>query len=526
MAVQQRDLNGQRIALFRERYGEEALDLACHGAFPLTLTTELLYCLREQFDLGGEWYGAADVLLSGFCRSVGHDLYEMDGELRNALLHELAARFPGRLAELEAFMVGYIRHRLAAKQDWRALALGDPDPERMHWTVLACFRSAEVRAEIERALQEMVATEGNLRERLRLAALVESTASLLGEENFKPILLELAEKVADGEPVNEQAAEAAAMKQAGFPLKRLMFEYAEVVVGEAAAAVLPIESLGQFRFETVTLDQRGEVEKREEQEATYFAEPLGETGPYLEMVAIPGGSFEMGSPEDEPERFEDEGPQHGVTVRPFFMGRYALTQGEWRAVAAMAQVERELAAEPSHFKGDDRQPVEQVSWEDAVEFCARLSQHSGRSYRLPSEAEWEYACRAGTMTPFAFGEMITPEFVNYNGEYSDADGPKGKNRGKTTVVGSFPANAFGLHDMHGNVWEWCADDWQDNYDGAPDDGSTRISTDAYTTKVRRGGSWSLNPRYCRSAIRYINLSREDRFNSVGFRVMCEAPRTP
>ena len=155
------------------------------------------------------------------------------------------------------------------------------------------------------------------------------------------------------------------------------------------------------------------------------------------------------------------------------MSKYPITQEQWRSVAGLPQVKRELKLDPSRFKGDIL-PVEQVSWLDALEFCRRLSNQAGREYRLPSESEWEYACRAGTTTPFHYGETITTELVNYNGEYPYCDAPKGENRKKTTPVGQFPANAFGLYDMHGNVWEWCADDWHDSYEGAPKDGSVWI----------------------------------------------------
>ncbi|MBE9065664.1 formylglycine-generating enzyme family protein [Leptolyngbya cf. ectocarpi LEGE 11479] len=245
------------------------------------------------------------------------------------------------------------------------------------------------------------------------------------------------------------------------------------------------------------------------------------------MVAIPEGRFMMGSPGDEPERSKRESPQHEVTVEPFFMGRYPVTQAQWRVVATLKQIERKLKADPAKFKGDDR-PVEKVSWHDAVEFCARLSAHTGREYRLPTEAEWEYACRAGTMTPFHFGDMITTEVANYSGS-AYADGPSGERRGKTTPVEHFGiANAFGLSDMHGNVWEWCQDKWHGNYEGAPTDGSVWDDGDdgeeEGINRVVRGGSWYINPAYCRSAVRY-SYTPGNRLNlDLGFRVVCSAPR--
>jgi formylglycine-generating enzyme required for sulfatase activity len=259
----------------------------------------------------------------------------------------------------------------------------------------------------------------------------------------------------------------------------------------------------------------------------YFTEDLGdEMG--LDMVLIPAGRFEMGSPEDELERQNDEGPQHTVTVPAFFMGRTPITQAQWRKVAKFPKVKIELKEKPSRFKGDNR-PVEQVSWDDATEFCVRLSRHTQREYRLPSEAEWEYACRAGTTTAFHFGETISTDLAIYCGtreEYGAyGRGEKGIYREKTTDVGSFPPNQFGLHDMHGNVWEWCMDDWHDNYQGAPNDGSAWLKNAETTSrKVFRGGSWYYIPWHCRSAMRY-NHSRVNRADFIGFRVICCAPRT-
>ncbi|MFO5440741.1 MAG: SUMF1/EgtB/PvdO family nonheme iron enzyme, partial [Dolichospermum sp.] len=172
-----------------------------------------------------------------------------------------------------------------------------------------------------------------------------------------------------------------------------------------------------------------------------LTEDLG-NGVKLEMIAIPGGTFWMGSPTNEAERNNDEGPQHQVTVPSFFMGKYPLTQAQYQAI---------IGNNPSYFKGNNR-PVERVIWNDAVTFCQKLSQKTGKNYRLPSEAEWEYACRAGTKTPFSFGDNITPDLVNYDGNYPYKSAPKGKYREQTTDVGTFPPNAFGLYDMHGNVW--------------------------------------------------------------------------
>ncbi|PZO57455.1 MAG: hypothetical protein DCF15_07115, partial [Phormidesmis priestleyi] len=255
---------------------------------------------------------------------------------------------------------------------------------------------------------------------------------------------------------------------------------------------------------------------------TESLEGIGEAIP-LQMLLIPAGTFMMGSPEDEPERQEREGPQHEVSVPPFFMGRYLVTQAQWRVVAALRQVNRELNLEPSEFKGDNL-PVEQVSWYEAVEFCDRLTAQTGRPYRLPSEAEWEYACRAGTTTPFHFGKTLTTEVANYDGNYFYADGPKGAYRETTTPVDHFEiANAFGLSDMHGNVWEWCQDHY-DSYDKTPIDGSAWVTSDRDARRLLRGGSWFYNPGGCRSAFRNYNTP-DFRLNIIGFRVSCSAPRT-
>jgi len=268
------------------------------------------------------------------------------------------------------------------------------------------------------------------------------------------------------------------------------------------------------------------VINRTRKTAKYYIEDLGNRIE-LEMVLIPGGKFMMGSPEEELEHRDSESPQHEVTVPTFFMGKYPVTQAQWREVAALPQIDRELNPNPSYFKGDKR-PVDRVFWWDAVEFCYRLTAQTKRAYSLPSEAEWEYACRAGTTTPFHFGETITSELANYDGTKVYGDGVKGSYRKETTEVGSFGvANAFGLYDMHGNVWEWCLDDWHNNYERSPTDGSAWFNENNNLSQKQgraclRGGSWADYPVLCRSASRsyYHGADWGDINYFIGFRVAC------
>jgi formylglycine-generating enzyme required for sulfatase activity len=271
----------------------------------------------------------------------------------------------------------------------------------------------------------------------------------------------------------------------------------------------------------------------------------------LTMLKIPAGSFLMGSPEAEEGRSDDEGPQRRVELAEFLMGQTPITQAQWRVVAGWQPPDgeswgRELELNPSRFQAGDEQkggnarlladelntdqrPVEEVSWEDAIEFCKRLSKCTGQNYSLPSEAQWEYACRAGSATPFHFGEMISPELANYNANHTYGDGPKGKCRKQTTPVGMFPANAWGLKDMHGNVWEWCLDQWHPSYEGAPMDASVWVDADTkradvnkdyrFIHRLLRGGSWVIDPRYCRSACRFRHLLGNV-YGLVGLRVVC------
>jgi formylglycine-generating enzyme required for sulfatase activity len=260
-------------------------------------------------------------------------------------------------------------------------------------------------------------------------------------------------------------------------------------------------------FDSANIDSR-----KEYFDEPYLLDKLGDRALPLRMVKIPAGNFLMGSPETEVGREINEGPQREVTVPSFYMGVFAITQQQYAAI---------IDSNPSYFaENGANRPVERVAWYDADAFCKLLSVRTGRKYRLPTEAEWEYACRAGTTTPFHFGETLTPELANYNGNYAYGSGPKGEYRQQTTDVGSFPANGFGLYDMHGNVWEWCQDDWHDSYKGAPTDGNAWLNSDERKLrKVLRGGSWYYNPDGCRSATRNKSV-RDARFNGSGFRVVC------
>ena len=245
---------------------------------------------------------------------------------------------------------------------------------------------------------------------------------------------------------------------------------------------------------------------------------------HLRMMQIPAGTFQMGSPENEEGRLDSESPQHQVSVPSFFMAKYPVTQAQWRIVSAMPQVKLKLKPNPSKFEGDTR-PVEQVSWDEAIEFCARLTKNTNRQYRLPTEAEWDYACRAGTTTPFHFGETISPELANYAASSTYGDGVTGENRQETTSVDHFKiANAWGLCDMHGNVYEWCQDHCHNNYDDAPKDSSAWLTDTLDSLHIIRGGSWIDGLSYCRSA-RRSSPNPSGRSSHLGFRVSYSAPET-
>jgi formylglycine-generating enzyme required for sulfatase activity len=263
-----------------------------------------------------------------------------------------------------------------------------------------------------------------------------------------------------------------------------------------------------IEFKTPTLNKKGEAIRWTDHAARLLTIDLG-GDISLDLLFIPGGTYRMGSVHNSGN--SDEWPQHMVTIKPFMMGRFLITQGQWKAIL------RKLP--PCRFKGNQL-PLERVSWKDAQNFCTRLSRKMGQYFSLPSESQWEYACRAGMSTPFSFGETLTVEVANFNGEHTFGDEPRGFYRHTTNEEAAFPPNAFGLYDMHGNLWEWCADNWLDDYSSSPGDDSSyhNIKSDY---RVARGGSWHEPPTLCRSASR-LRVLQTDADEFMGFRVVCPA----
>ncbi|MCH2247053.1 MAG: formylglycine-generating enzyme family protein [Crocosphaera sp.] len=569
-----------KIIRFGQKWGFQHLDLVCNAAFPLAITPELLYCLRENFVPDCPWIAIADIILSPLCDPIGDELYEMDQGVRNLLLRRLVedSRFgQTRLRELADFMVAYfnsqkpqhpkIEEDLGLEPHWVALAYASPEDAR------------QLRAELAK-LQDPQRIKD------RLGAFVDNQEDLLILAGLVPVILSLEQE----------------LEEFGF-----VFSLLEVNVVSLQEMTSEMPKLD---FETVFVNEQGTIIHRQQCQAYYFKESLSnseirssdsviaqkseleddedepqtsETVEPLTMIYIPEGEFIMGSHSEEKSRYDRESPQHRVKMAPFYMSQTPITQAQWRAIASFPQVKQKLKLNPSEFKGDHN-PVDSISWYDAIEFCARLSIHTGRQYRLPSEAEWEYACRgfeqppdslpSGDITPlsqiysdsfseidrededteaenpintrvyppFHFGDTITDKLANYYVNETYADEPKGEYRNKTTPVRSFKPNAFGLYDMHGNVYEWCLDPWHGSYKKAPSDGGVwdennqqedyyqdivknieQLLTDDQR-RVLRGGYYNDYPRYCRSAYRGLSNPRYDHLNN-SLRVVCGLPRT-
>jgi formylglycine-generating enzyme required for sulfatase activity len=288
-----------------------------------------------------------------------------------------------------------------------------------------------------------------------------------------------------------------------------------VVVNNFLEKQNKIPALKSFSFLSVKVNLKGEIIERQHNYGQSFSVPLTKDL-NLELVSILGGQFIMGSDASEVGRDRGESPQREVKVAPFYLGKYPITQQQWQAV---------MGNNPSYFRGD-RLPVEKISWDNASRFCQKLSKLVGIKFRLPSEAEWEYACRAGSNTPFSFGETITSDLVNYKATFAYAQENLTIYRATTTEVGSFPPNAFGLYDMHGNVWEWCADHWHNDYERAPLNSKPwfyRTHNNIFNLYPLRGGSWYNPARLCRSANRSNSFGGGGGhfIGSIGLRISCD-----
>lgn len=347
------------------------LDFACHAAFPQMLTTELVYLLRqrlqENYNLELPWSAAPELLLSNLCDVAGYDLYGMTVSIRRVLLEKLVTnpkfkpKRPDeltRLDDLVQWMGSYIKHRLDIDSPSRAKVFGEPS----EWTALACLKSDdEIAQAIKEQLSQLFAETDDPNDRFRLSALVEDHSDLLAQRGFQPFKLQdLARKIEDNkwdapEPEDPIELIRVIMGTNNFPLLQsneifyatISFEETEIESGDA---------LYPFEFEAVQVDEEGTIIQREQGRTFAFREPLA-TDVGLEMVAIPSGAFMMGSPESEHDRWNDESPQHAVTVQPFFIGKYPVTQDQWRIISSTSPIERELNPNPSNFKGDNR-PVE------------------------------------------------------------------------------------------------------------------------------------------------------------------------
>jgi formylglycine-generating enzyme required for sulfatase activity len=550
-----------RVDRFVRQFGEGYRGLVRLAAVPIVLTPELVGYLRGQFLPGLVWVAEADLLLSELCRPVGYERYVMDGAVQAIALKELEELEPLRVEEVARLLVGYMRYlarvnpyltvRQRKHQQWAAMlcvaelrgeAIGQIAAEVEYWEgaiaesgIVGVGRSEMVF--LEQVLREQMPRLLENSEYVRLARRVSAAV----ERMNSPIKVDDRLLVSDAIAVEQLSEEFA-----GFPpLQKFEFETVEIVdevlVPEEDVPVLAWRN-HQFKFKTARLvlaePKRSWLpfQAKKTDPELVITKGTGQAEGYIEqidsavslkMIAIPAGRFQMGAREDELEARSNEQPQHWVTVPEFWLGQGPVSQEQWMAVAGFPQVKIEMKANPSSFKGSNL-PVETVSWDEAVEFCDRLSALTGRTYRLPSEAMWEYACRAGTTTPFSSGETIDAELANYSSSSTYGKGKSAKSPGKTTPIGQFPANDFGLHDMHGNVWEWCEDHWHGDYKGAPIDGSSWLKKDSNpsTARVRRGGSWVNAPGRCRSACRSY-LDAGTRNDIIGFRVCvvdCVVPR--
>ncbi len=496
----------EEVVRFGRRFGPEAFLLATHVALPLVLTPELVHLIRVNFlgPFGVPAVAEVDLLLSPLCRPLDEPMYEMEPQVRDVLLETLREEFGDvRLAELVEFLLAYRRETPEAEQS-------ADEAEAHKWVTDAWLEPADTMENLSESLETGGAETPLARaQRLRVAVLAESLAGLLAAREAERI----------GEFLGRSRKVAQALLENGGERSK------------AGSADVRADGSGEGGTELVP----GHV----------IRIPVEKYGLEFEFAWIPPGKFWMGQTAEETKLlievageekyqkfFARELPRHRVALtRGFYMQTTPVTVAQWKAfheaTGYRTEAEREDGAygwtgsewkkqkgvvwKTPGFAQTDDHPVTCVSWNDVSEFLKWI----GEDYRLPTEAEWEYACRAGTEGAFWTGRCLGTDQANYDGNYPLEGCPKGEYRETTTPVNTFSPNPWGLHDMHGNVWEWCSD-WFGGYPDGPATDPT--GPESGVLRVARGGSWDGYARYCRSAYR-SGGKPEDRNYYLGFRLV-------
>ncbi|MCP4698523.1 MAG: formylglycine-generating enzyme family protein [Gammaproteobacteria bacterium] len=463
-----------QVLAYEQKFGSGHFNLACHAAFAFILSPELLNLIHLNFldDENIPWTAEADVLLSPLCHPVGEDLFQFDPAVRQVLLVELENHCGWlRLFDLANFLIDYLHEKPSQNSEseeihrWLARAYIEPDKviqELNSWLTGASAAPA-------------VSDRETLAEQIRFTHIVEITSDVLeqsGSELYPQMISRSRELVQRIYRVPGTVQKPESKQEQRPKRKQNLEEPAEKVTA----------GLHDYLSDGKTL------------------------GPA--MVYLPEGSFRMGSPEGKRGWFEEGSPEHEVALSSFSVGQYPVTFEEYDRFCADAKRKK-----PDDRKwGRARRPVIHVSWEDARAYCKWLSRQTGQNYRLLTEAEWEYACRAETQTRYSFGDE-----EGELGEYAWYD----KNSGRQThPAGEKKPSAWKLYDMHGNVWEWVNDYWADNYSSEPQTDPKGPNTGS--SRVIRGGSWDITARICRSAMRGRN-DPGGRDSSLGFRLARTGP---
>lgn len=493
----------RKLDYIQKRFGEEELLFAYHAAFPLSLNIDLLYQIWITFqrDINGvplnvSWISVSDILFSPLCEEIGYNLYEMNEFVRNQLL-DFMRKEPRlgntRISELAYFLLDEYEQQLDSSDlDVRDFA------KTQYWTALTYTRTPDAARELSLELSTLSFEEAT--EWSRMTSIIQAFKFPLEEGGFRDLVeysqgmyfwvqeeLELASLTFSGlSTVDSQ------IKIQGIKLS------IPNIKATADSSSLPVIELEKFDFYTFTDDKF-----RARKEAEYFSENCI-NGLDLRMVLIPKGELLL---VDDGDGIQTEHKENLLEINSFFISKYPITQKQWELVATLPKVSIDLDSKPSVYLGPHR-PVENVSYPEALEFCARLSEDANKLYRLPTETEWEYSCRAGNRQPFSFGKSLRPQWANFHTDYAFVSEilsffSKRRDAPETTVVGFFGvANPFGLYDMHGNVWEWCA---------------THPLSNQYGLCPVRGGSWRSPLIECTSFARRelrANYTSDD----IGFRI--------